>query len=389
MSLITDEQIIEYVADNIGSFHQNRLQKLNELKLNNLLSRKNPYLFKSKNIVTVADLIKSLLDAHLSSQEETLFGDFLEGLAVHIAETVLNGQKSGIEGIDLEFTKNDVRYIVSIKSGPNWGNSSQQSDMKNCFRRAIQTIRQGNAGVAVQAVNGCCYGRESKSDKGTHLKICGQEFWELISNDQDLYTRIIEPLGHDAKKRNDNFMENYGTVVNRFSRDFTNDFCSETGAIDWPKLVAFISGATPLTSLPISKRYVNRLHSSTSIRNALRYWGESDLADRITYLMSSASEMDGNQPVSLESVRGFLLFWGAVKSDGMVTLTSSAEGSICSEWTFPDHRAAKMFFLNIDRVSMTATGADGTPVRIRNSDTSVTRETVRKRLIQQGLFGHL
>ena len=28
-------------------------------------------------------------------------------------------------GIDLEFDKDGVRYIVTIKSGPNWGNSSQ------------------------------------------------------------------------------------------------------------------------------------------------------------------------------------------------------------------------------------------------------------------------
>ena len=76
MNPISDEQVTAYVEANIGAFHDKRLESLNKLNLRSLLRRKNPYLFKSKNIAVAADLIRSLLDAHLSSQEETLFGDF-------------------------------------------------------------------------------------------------------------------------------------------------------------------------------------------------------------------------------------------------------------------------------------------------------------------------
>ncbi|MCY4579412.1 MAG: PmeII family type II restriction endonuclease [Chloroflexi bacterium] len=254
MSGITDEQITLYVRANIGSFHEKRLEALNELKLSNLLRRKNPYLFRSKNLVVAADLIKSLLDAHLSSQEETLFGDFLEGLAIYVAETVHGGLKSSATGIDLEFLKDNARYIVSIKSGPNWGNSSQVAKMKADFRTAARVIRQGNAGTNVIAVNGCCYGRDTKPDKGDYFKYCGQEFWELISNDAEFYTRIVEPLGHNAKIRNDAFNENYGAVINRLSSEFAHNFCDKSGAIDWSKFVAFSSakGRSPrLKSLAI------------------------------------------------------------------------------------------------------------------------------------------
>ena len=155
MTFISDQQITAYVEANIGSFHDKRLGSLNRLRLQSLLRRKNPYLFKSKNLTVAADLIRSLLDAHLSSQEETLFGDFLEGLAVYVAEIVHNGQKSGITGIDLEFTKDDARYIVSIKSGPNWGNSAQVARLKANFTTAARVIRQGNRTANVIAVNGC------------------------------------------------------------------------------------------------------------------------------------------------------------------------------------------------------------------------------------------
>lgn len=58
-----------YIEDNIGSFHAARLRRLEELKLTKLLKAKNPYLFKAKNVMTGHDLVKTLLDAYLSSQE--------------------------------------------------------------------------------------------------------------------------------------------------------------------------------------------------------------------------------------------------------------------------------------------------------------------------------
>ena len=250
MKPVSDDRIIEYVEANIGTFHDKRLQSLNKLRLQALLRRKNPYLFKSKNLVVVTDLIRSLLDAHLSSQEETLFGEFLEGLAIFVAQETFNGWKSAATGIDLEFDKDNARYIVSIKSGPHWGNSGQIARLVQNFRTATQLIRQGDRAANVIAVNGCCYGREAKSDKGSYHKLCGQEFWELISGDTEFYTRIIEPLGHKAKQRNQQFSDNYGAVVNRFSQEFTSHFCEESGVIDWPKLVAFSSakGSSPKLS---------------------------------------------------------------------------------------------------------------------------------------------
>lgn len=239
MSGIADRDVYAYVEPNLRHFHDKRLESLNGLRLNNLLRRKNPYLFRSKNMVQAADLVRSLLDAHLTAQEETLFGGFLEGLAVHVAERVHGGVKSGITGIDLEFSKEGARYIVSIKSGPNWGNASQVSKMRDDFRRAARVIRQGDARTVI-AVNGCCYGRGS-TDHGDYHKMCGQEFWQLLSNEGDFYLRIVEPIGRDAKPHNDDFAGAYGAVVNRFAKEFTEEFCLADGAIDWPKLVAFSS----------------------------------------------------------------------------------------------------------------------------------------------------
>lgn len=238
--MISRKEVIKFVEQNIGSFHEARLSSLNKLKLNEVLKKKNPYLFKAKNILTAQDLIKSILEAHLSSQEETMFGDFLEELAVFICGRVYGGRKSAAEGIDLEFDRDGVRYIVSIKSGPNWGNSGQVNKMKEDFKKAKKVLRTNNPTLNVIAINGCCYGRDSKPDKGDYFKYCGQEFWEFISGDGDLYTEIIEPLGHKAKERNEEFLESYAQVINIFTHNFSAEFCIN-GKINWKKLVRFNS----------------------------------------------------------------------------------------------------------------------------------------------------
>ncbi len=47
-----------YVEQNIGTFHQKRIQSLDGLKLSQGLKRKNPYLFKAKYVLTAEQIIK-------------------------------------------------------------------------------------------------------------------------------------------------------------------------------------------------------------------------------------------------------------------------------------------------------------------------------------------
>jgi hypothetical protein len=229
----------QFVASEIGPrFHDKLLEGLKKLKLDQLLKRKNPYLFKAKSVLTAQDLVKGLLDAYISSKEETIFGDFLEALAIHICAKAFEGKKSVTEGIDLEFERDRIRYIVSIKSGPNWGNSQQIKRMISNFSQAKKIA--GKA-ARLEAINGCCYGRDGSTNRGTYQKLCGQDFWELISGIDSFYLDIIEPLGADSKSRTEAFTESYAAVINKFSQDFMVRFCTQRGHIDWAKLVEFNS----------------------------------------------------------------------------------------------------------------------------------------------------
>ena len=242
MNPLDIDQVCQYVNANIIFFHQRRIASLEKLTLNRLL-KKNPYLFKAKHITTAGALMESLLEAFLSSSEEKHFGDFLEGLAVFIAEQTCGGHKSAAQGVDLEFVNRSTHHIISIKSGPNWGNSSQHKKLAQDLGAAVIRVKQARTGLNVQPVLGICYGKtRTNYMKAGYLKIVGQNFWYLISENQELYTDIIEPIGYRAREHNEAFYAERAQVVNRFTKQFIDKFCDPSGAIDWVRLVEFNSG---------------------------------------------------------------------------------------------------------------------------------------------------
>src|SRR3989344_5924395 len=140
MNKLNYEKINNFIAsDVIQPFYHIRLDRLQNAKLSDIAKRKNPYLLKAKNVETAGDFAKGLLDAFLSSQEETICGDLMENLAVHVCRQVFHGKKAKegkYRSVDLIFERDGKTYIVGIKSGPNLGNSDQVNTMKRNFKKA-------------------------------------------------------------------------------------------------------------------------------------------------------------------------------------------------------------------------------------------------------------
>jgi len=234
-------KVQEYVNENIIVFHQRRAKALDDLVLKRLI-KKNTYLFKAKNISTANELISGLLEAFLSSSEEEIFGGFLEGLALFVAQQTYRGHKSSAQGIDVEFIREKIHYIVSIKSSTNWGNSSQQKKLENDLRVAVSRLKQLHQGSNIQPVLGICYGKTRTSFLRGYMKVVGQNFWYLISGNKELYKEIIEPIGFKAKHHNDGFILEKAKIINRFTKQFIDEFCKPSGEINWEKLVEFNCG---------------------------------------------------------------------------------------------------------------------------------------------------
>ena len=250
---ISYSDIASFVENNISIFHDKQLEDLRKLSLVKILGGKNPYLFKVKHLNVAGDLVKYVLDAFLVSREETNFGEFLERLAIFINNKVYGGWKSTSIGMDLEFDKDGIHYIVSVKSGPKWGNSDQLTKMYINFDNLITNLTALNPNIPVVLVNGCCYGKDQKPAKLAKLRLeqsikefryfkyCGQRFWQFVSGNPNLYIDIVEPLGHRAREKNEVFAVEYANIINKFTMQFSNDFCDTVGAIKWEELVKLSS----------------------------------------------------------------------------------------------------------------------------------------------------
>lgn len=247
MSKKNYQKYFDYLSDNvITPFYLTRFDKLNSLKLKDVLKRKNPYLFKAKNIELAGDLVKGIVDAYLSSQEEGIFGNLLEGFAIYVSKTLYKGFKSDLKSVDLEFERENKYYMVGIKSGTNWGNSDQITAMRNNFKFNRTILRERGIKKEIVAVNGCIYGKDGKPFKKhidmekEYYKYAGQDFWYFISNDDNLYREIISPIDKEAREKDEIFKKSYAAKINEMTQDFMESFMTEN-QIDWAKLIDFVS----------------------------------------------------------------------------------------------------------------------------------------------------
>ena len=261
----------DFLTENVVTpFYTKRLAYLREMTLASVLKSKNPYMLKAKNVASPDELVRTIVDAFLSSQEETMFGNLLEGFAIYAAHKLYGGFKpENRPSIDLEFERDDKYYIVGIKSGTNWGNSDQVNRMKDNFKAARIALSEAGIAKEIVAVNGCIYGKEAnplrdkkrkrvsgklvavdeEPDK-IYYKFAGQDFWHFISGDDNLYQEIIKPIDEEARERGETFKKTYNGKINEMSLEFGNHFLDTEGQIDWVKLVNYVSKrGAPETSL--------------------------------------------------------------------------------------------------------------------------------------------
>lgn len=245
-------QLQQFISEKVMKpFYETRLKKLNALTISRIMKRKNPYLFKAKNIQTAEELVRYILDAFLSSQEETIIGNLMEELAVYVCSKIFNGYKAEqgkFKSVDLIFQRKEKIYIVGIKSGPFWGNKDQKDRMKTNFKNAKKILKNMGESSKIIAVNGCMYGKDKnpykvdKKDKDkSYYKYCGQEFWELITGDSNFYQRIIVPIDKEAKKRDENYRKSYYAKINELTKDFSQNYLTTGGQIYWEKIIDFVS----------------------------------------------------------------------------------------------------------------------------------------------------
>lgn len=216
-----------------------RLEVKLEEPAERIVKRKNPFLFRTKTN-DAQEFVSALIDAFRSSSEETLFGKVLEEMAATICKYAKHGRKSGIEGIDLEYDENhNTRVLIQVKSGINWGNSSQHKALRNHFSKAARILKQGDSVKNVRCIEGCCYGTSKHEHKGHHERIVGLDFWHEISGWPDVSTAVMDVLGNVGQANLNDATQRAQERVTKYLKE--QDILDANGTdIYWERLLELV-----------------------------------------------------------------------------------------------------------------------------------------------------
>jgi Type II restriction endonuclease EcoO109I len=205
------------------------------------LTKKNPYLFRSVGIEKASELVERLLQDYMSSSDESIFGD---AVFEPIAKAVSQGRVGETVGIDVVIETEKEYKAISVKSGPNIFNSSQAKRMADEFAELKSRLYKLHK--KFDSVLGHGYGKKvsAPTRKRPYRVTSGQAFWAEITGDNEFYVKLVQAMGDYPIKHRQEFKTEWAKAVNRFERDFLQDFAASDGGIDWPKLVRFNSGQT-------------------------------------------------------------------------------------------------------------------------------------------------
>lgn len=224
------------VHNSVAHFSERVRNKLND-DPSKIIATKNPFLFRARVSTDAELLARMIVDAFLSSSEETMFGNVLEEIAIAICSHARGGRKSNAENIDLEFDEGLQRTIVQIKSGPKWGNNKQKKALVGSFNTAKRLVRQGR-NLNVRCVEGICYGPSETKDLGTHWRLIGNDFWYDISGWHGSARGVFHIIGEHAGNGLEEAREiAYGDMVS-FMR--SRSAVTLGGHVEWDSLLDLV-----------------------------------------------------------------------------------------------------------------------------------------------------
>lgn len=256
--MLSPNAIERHVYACLDVFYSRRIAKLSTLELKDTLKRKNPYLFRAVGVESAAELVGQLLSAYMSSSDEGIFGDaFFEPLA----QLVSGSTTSGGEGVDIVRDGAKSYMAVAVKSGPSVFNAQSRRRQNQEFlslRSRMHKLQKH-----FDAVVGYCYGKKCSESTGDRIyrELAGQAFWEELTGDEMFYLKIVTAMRDKPSEHKLMFHAEWGKAINRFTREFTNEYCLPDGAINWDKLVEFNSGKNPLAARKTTLSMVDRIRS--------------------------------------------------------------------------------------------------------------------------------
>jgi hypothetical protein len=254
---IEAKKVVEkYIKSKLPEFVSNLVSSIEKKTLNELLRRKNPYLMAAKGISKPQDLAEELLISNLQKSEQTIFGSWMEKLAQYLCANVHNNTpNANLTGqIDIQFQLPKVndknRYmILAIKSKKGWANSSQRKqihlDFDN-FCRAQDSDHMNTSefflieGLTYSSILNKNSEYATPKNHNTYYRMAGQNFWHLLSGEENFYKNLITPI-LDMAISTSAYKEALDAKISLLTKEIVTSslFDSTNGYLNWDKLVEF------------------------------------------------------------------------------------------------------------------------------------------------------
>ena len=246
--MITDDEMDSLVRTSFRNVYAELAAFFPGISLQDLLRSENPYLLSQMGDEPVGDLIKKLLSKQIETWVSNEIEVLLEDLAIKAVELTYGGRKSERKGISFEFACNGCWYIVALISSPTYNMGNEILEVENCLYYAAADVQSHNPLAKVVLVVACCYGNEPVIETEDYFNYCGQDFWKLVSGDDELYTRIAKRLRQAFMGSTLKETPEFASAANRLSLEFSNQFCDESGRIDWQRVTVCLSSVVSVGS---------------------------------------------------------------------------------------------------------------------------------------------
>lgn len=238
MSKIKSFEVLAFLSDQLSELNPRRLRLLESITLKHLLTGINPYWFRIEKMDSARDLIVRWLDQQLFLRDIIWLDELMMSLATFVCNRVHNGHISSLGGVDLEFDQGNTHYLVSVQASSMAANEPYQQERAALLRKAQFELAADMRGKRVIAVNGFCYGMSHQAPASDYLELRGQNFWSFISDRDNFFVEIIEPIASVYKTIPLTFQDRYVAIVVRLWQEFIDNFITDY-AIDYEKLIRY------------------------------------------------------------------------------------------------------------------------------------------------------
>jgi hypothetical protein len=225
----------------LNSLGDLKLVQRKKISFPNLLSKCNPYEMVV-NCNTVEVLVDIIMQSHKQISSKTIWGNYLELIALKVCNNKLNGFKSKEECTDLEWKEEGKNHYRGWKSSPNWCNSDQKKAVNIKESEIMVNEDFGSFKVLTS------YGKttKKKTTKG-FTQLSGQDAWEEISGDSNLYNKVMIGIRINHKTIGQ-FLENiYISDRNKSIEWVSNNFTNEDNTINFIKINEYVSSRNKIT----------------------------------------------------------------------------------------------------------------------------------------------